>query len=137
MESEKSEDMKLDDFEDPRLLDRNHTPIFEALKLSSSNKLQSSDKHFKQLSSITNDEDGLEDSEIEKRLRILYSQFFTNEFKQSQDKIRNKNQIFKQLFSICINDLQQMRDNLRHLKKEKTDSLKTMKDTKDSQETLR
>ena len=44
---------------------------------------------------------------------MLYSQFFSNEYKQAQDKIRNKNQIFKQLFNIAANDLINVRESIR------------------------
>ncbi|CDW74809.1 UNKNOWN [Stylonychia lemnae] len=81
--------------------------------------------------------DELDDDEIEKRLRMLYAQFFSNDYKHSQDKIRNKNQVFKQLFQICLNDLQTLRDHIKALKKENTDSLNKIKELRKDYESLR
>ena len=48
----------------------------------------------------------LGDQQIEETLRKLYSQFFTSEYKHTQDKIRNKNSIFKELFEIAFNEIE-------------------------------
>lgn len=115
LKQETSEEMKLEELEDDYLHSRNNTPFFEALRPSS--EKHSSGKHFTKLSSI-HEWEGLDDEEIERRLRMLYAQFFSNDFKTSQDKIRNKNQVFKQLFAICLQDMQHLRDLLRKCMKE-------------------
>lgn len=68
--SDESGELRIDDLDDIQEMLRN--------RLHSSNKLG-------------DDWDDLDDDEIEKRLRMLYSQFFSTDFKTSQEKIRNKN----------------------------------------------
>lgn len=46
-------------------------------------------KHFGKLSSIKSED--FDEEELEKKLRMLYAQFFSSEYKGVQDKLRNKN----------------------------------------------
>ena len=48
--------------------------------------------------------------DLDNRLRHLYQVFFSSDCKQAQDKIRNKNSVFKQLYSITLQEMQQLRD---------------------------
>ena len=52
------------------------------------------------------------------KLKAIYSQFFSNEHKEAQDKIRNKNQLFKNLYEVILSDLHVIRDELKQSKKE-------------------
>jgi len=128
-----SEELKIEDLDEDMLMSRNKTPIFEGLR--SSDQVPSSGKHFARLSSINDSSLDLED--FEKRLRLLYSHFFSNEYKTSQDKIRNKNQVFKQLFSLCVTDLQTLREHLRHVKKEGEEAQKQLERLHADYEVLR
>eukprot|EP00347_Sterkiella_histriomuscorum_P011175 403373461 len=114
--SEDSGEMRIDELDD----------IQEMLK----NRLAST-------KNLGEDWDELDDEEIEKRLRMLYSQFFSTDFKTSQEKIRNKNQVFKQLFQICVNDLQSLRDNIRGLKRDLSEQAKKLKEIRGNHELLR
>jgi hypothetical protein len=51
--------------------------------------------------------------DLDSRLRQLYSQFFSNEYKQAQDKIRNKNQVFKQVHGMAQQELMNVREVIR------------------------
>ena len=108
---------------------RNRTPMFEAHKNKSSGKRSSDDQHFKQLSSIKNDDElSTDDQELVKKIQSLYSQFFSNEQKQAQDRIRNKNQVFKSLYTIATNDLGRLREKHKQIKKDNKDLSKISKE---------
>eukprot|EP00347_Sterkiella_histriomuscorum_P019990 403339519 len=69
------------------------------------------------LSKLPSSTSSTSEKDLETVLRKLYSQFFTNEYKSSQDKIRNKNSVFKELFEITINDIIKSRDTHKDIKK--------------------
>jgi len=50
-------------------------------------------------------------------LRKLYGQFFSNEYKSSQDKIRNKNSIFKELFETTVNEFNKKKERYNETQK--------------------
>jgi uncharacterized protein involved in exopolysaccharide biosynthesis len=76
-------------------------------------------KQFRTISSIAPHEQTEEDlaatltHDFDQQLRLLYGQFFTAEYKQSQDKIRNKNAVFKAVHSLAQNELARIREGVR------------------------
>lgn len=91
----------------------------------STNRSSGADKHRQhegsQISSVGENSEltsNQDISELESKIKYLYSQFFSNEQKLAQDKIRNKNQIFKNLYQLCLQDLQAVKDHTKEIRKE-------------------